>query len=119
MGINKVNEQLESEINKVVDPESLNNTLIIDEDAPAKRATKRRAMFFEKVGGGKEIPFKTTIILCRLDPKGDYFTTGTLVSKTETAEGFQYLFNDNQVCKDCFQENNPVKFDYWLQPVVQ
>lgn len=61
--------------------------------APARR----KSMFFEKVGGSKEIPFKTTLFLYKKLNGVDYFTTGSLVSKTQTAEGFQYLFFDIRI----------------------
>lgn len=70
--------------------------------------TRRKAMFFEKVGGDKEIPFGKTLVL----NKGDYFTTGKLISKTETENGFEYLFVDDR------KEFAGESFDYWLLPVV-
>ena len=74
---------------------------------------RRKSMFFEKVGSPKEIPFKTTLFLYKKLNGEDYFTTGTLVSKTQTAEGFQYLFSDDQQRELVDAQ----EFSYWLLPV--
>lgn len=76
-------------------------------DTLTQPTTRRKAMFFEKVGSPKDIPFGKTLVL----NKADYFTTGKLVSKTEREHGFVYSFTDDQ-------SDGEHSFEYYLIPVV-
>lgn len=81
---------------------------------PASTHSRRRAMFFEKVGGGKEIPFGKTLVLYRKHNGEDYFTTGLLTAQIKTVNGFKYEFSD-----DTLREvDTPQSFEYYLVPQI-
>lgn len=81
----------------------------MEQETPPK--PRRKAMFFEKVGGDKEIPFKTTLWLYKESGGKDYFTTGTLREKSETDTGFRYTFYDDKTGE------TDHSFTHWLLPV--
>lgn len=92
-------------------PQSIHDEMEQETTTPAKR---RKAMFFEKIGESKEIPFKTTLWLYR-EAGGkdhfDYFTTGALKEISETDTGFRYTFHDDKTGE------TDHSFTHWLLPV--
>jgi homoserine acetyltransferase len=84
------------------------------DDAEQITKSRHKAMFFEKVGSGKEIPFERTLVLCKQINGKDYFTTGVLTAQIKTSEGYRYEFLDDQQAG----EAHPETFDFWLLPVV-
>lgn len=81
-------------------------------DTATQTTPRRRSMFFEKVGQ-KDPPFGKTLFLYKVVGGKDYFTTGKLISKTETESGFEYRFSDDQ--NDTADSN---VFDYYLLPQI-
>jgi hypothetical protein len=87
------------------------NDLLLSVNRP-----RRRAMFFEKVGGGKEVPFGKTLVLYKLKNGEDYFSTGKLKSKIQTENGYEYLFREDSASDGL--PDAATSFDYWLLPTL-